>query len=298
MAATVSTDFVFQPKVWKDHVSAYFDDKLLFGAIAMRDDTLTQAPGTSINFPYFKQIGAVEEPAETASLSVDALSDDSFSSTVKEVGKAVGVKKKAFKVSAASTERIIQEITSQMGRRHAEKIDDDLLTEFTTLGNFVNGFTATAAAHTLNVRTVLQAKIAAFGDHQEDAIAIQMHSKQLYDLMSDSTSGFLKADANDPLYNSPGFSGRLFGMAIFVSDKMSNNGGVQIDSKDAYHAYIHKMNPYGFILKQDMEMESDYDLLNREWVFTSNQWYAVKSFHAKISSLDLKTAQMITTVSL
>lgn len=296
MAATVAADFVFEPKVWKDHVSAYFDDKLLFGAIAMRDDTLAQAPGTSINFPYFKTIGAVEEPAEAAALSVDSLSDDSFSATVKEVGKAVGVKKKAFKVSAASTDRIIQEITSQMGRRHAEKIDDDLLTEFSTSGNFVNGYTATVAANTLNVRSVLQAKIAGFGDHQEDAIAIQMHSKQLYDLMADSTSGFLKADANDPMYAIPGFSGRLFGMAIFVSDKMPQV--TDIDGKSAYRAFIHKMEPYGFILKQDMELESDYDLLNREWLFTTNQWYAVKSFHAKISSLDLKTVEMITTVSL
>ena len=297
MSATVSTDFVFQPKVWKDHVSAYFDDKLLFGAIAMRDDSLVAQPGTTQNFPYFKQIGAVEEPLETDALAVDALSDDSFSATVKEVGKAVGVKKKAFKVSAANTERIIQEITSQMGRRHAEKIDDDLLTEFSGGGNYVQGFTATAAADTLNVRTVLKALVVGFGDHHEDAIAIQMHSKQLYDLMSDSTSGFLKADANDPMYSVPGFSGRLFGMAIFVSDKIPANGS-QIDSKDAYHAFIHKMDPYGILLKQDMEMESDYDLLNREWLFTSNQWYAVKSFHAKISALDYKTVRMTTTVSI
>lgn len=298
MAATVAADFVFQPKVWKDHVSAYFDDKLLFGAIAMRDDSLTAQPGTTQNFPYFKQIGVVEEPAETASLAVDSLSDDSFSATVKEVGKAVGVKKKAFKVSAANTERIIAEITSQMGRRHAEKIDDDLLTEMSTVGSYVDGFTATVAADTLNVRSVLKALVVGFGDHHEDAIAIQMHSKQLYDLMSDSTSGFLKADANDPMYNVPGFSGRLFGMAIFVSDKIPNNGGVQIDSKDAYNAFIHKMDPYGILLKQDMEMESDYDLLAREWLFTSNQWYAVKSFHAKISALDYKTVRMTTTVSL
>jgi len=45
MAATVSTDFTFEPKVWKDHIRAYFDKKLVFGAIAMQDDTLKGAPG-------------------------------------------------------------------------------------------------------------------------------------------------------------------------------------------------------------------------------------------------------------
>lgn len=296
MASTIAADFTFEPKVWKDHVAAYFDDKLLFGAIAMRDETLVQAPGTTVNFPYFEQIGAVEEPLEAAALTVDNITDNSFSATVKEVGKAVGVKKKAFKKSAAQTDKIIQEITSQMARRHAEKIDDDLLAEFSGVGNYQAGFTATLATDTMTVERVLRAKITAFGDHQEDALAIQMHSKQLYDLMSATSTGFLKADATDPMFGQPGFSGRLLGMAVFVSDKMP--AGAQVAATDTYYAFIHKMNPYGILLKQDMEIESDYDILNRDWVFASNQWYAVKSFHAKISSLDYKTARMLTTVSI
>ena len=63
MAATLSTDFVFSPKVWKEHVAAFFRDQLVFGAIADRDDSLSQQPGTTINFPYFKSIGDAEEPA-------------------------------------------------------------------------------------------------------------------------------------------------------------------------------------------------------------------------------------------
>lgn len=278
MAATISTDFVFEPKVWKDHVAAYFRDKLLFGAIAMTDDTLTAQPGESINFPYFNQIGAVEEPAETDVLSVDNLSDDSFSATVKEVGKAVGMKKKAFKVSAARTERIISEITSQIGRRHAEKVDDDLLAEFSTSGNYTE---PTLAITGKNVRALNEAKIKGFGDLHTDAVALQINSLDLMDVMNDTTAGFLKADATDPMYGRPGFAGRLLGMAVFESDKCT-----------AGTSWMHKMDPYGFIIKQDMEMESDYDILAREWVFTGNQWYAVKSFHGKISADDLKTIKV------
>lgn len=296
MAATVSTDFVFQPKVWKDHIEAYFQKKLVFGAIAVVDNTLQQQPGTTINFPYFEAIGAVEEPLETAALSVDNISDNSFSATVKEVGKAVGVKKKAFKVSAASTERIISEITSQLGRVHAEKIDADLLAEFGGVGNFQNGYTATVAGDTMDIRKVLRAKVNAFGDKHDEALAIQMHSKQFADMMTDNTAGFLKADATDPMYGMAGFQGRLLGMALFVSDQCPQVA--DIGGADAYRAFIHKVNPYGVMMKQDMELESDYDLLNREWLFTSNQWYAVKSFHAKIAAVDYRTAEMITTVSI
>lgn len=279
MAATVAADFVFQPKVWKEHISAFFRDKLLFGAIAMSDDSLTQEAGTTINFPYFKKIGAVEEPAETASLTVDNLEDDSFSATVKEVGKAVGMKKKAFKVSAARTERIIQEITSQIGRVHAEKVDNDLLAEFSGAGNFTAP-TLTVAGK--NVRSINEGKVLAFGDLHSDAMALHIHSLDMLSVMNDATAGFLKADAQDPMYSVPGYRGRLLGMAVFETDKVPSGT-----------SYVHKMDPYGYILKQDMELESDYDILTREWVFTGNQWYAVKSFHGKIDAADLKTAKLV-----
>lgn len=277
MAATVSTDFVFEPKVWKEHIGAYFREKLVYGAIAMSDDSLTAEAGTTINFPYFKQIGAAEEPAENAALSVDNLSDDSFQATVKEIGKAVGVKKKAFKVSAARTERIVQEITSQIGRRHAEKVDADLLAEFSAGGNFTNANVGAGPT----VEKINTGKVTVFGDIHAEAVALHIHSLDLLAVMNNATNGFMKADANDPMYRVAGFTGRLLGMAVF-----------EVDSVGQGACYAHKMDPYGYILKQDMELESDYDILNREWVFTGNQWYAVKSFHAKISAQDLKTAKI------
>lgn len=276
--ATVSTDFVFEPKVWKEHIAAYFRDKLVFGAIAMMDDTLTREPGETVNFPYFGKTGAAEEPAENAALTVDSISDDSFSATVKEVGKAVGVKKKAFKVSAARTERIIQEITGQIARVHAEKVDDDLLAEFDNVANH-NAVTMTTTGK--NVRSINEGKVTAFGDLHSDAVALQINSLDMLEVMNDNTAGFMKADALDPMIRVPGFAGRLLGMAVFEADKVA-----------AGSCYVHKQDAYGMIIKQDMELESDYDLLAREWVFTGNQWYAVKSFHKKISAEDSKSAKL------
>jgi hypothetical protein len=278
MASTISTDFVFEPKVWKDHIAAYFDDKLLFGAIAMRDDTLSAAPGETVNFPYFKTIGAVEEPLETAALTVDNLSDDSFSATVKEVGKAVGIVKKAFKVSAARTDRIVQEITAQIGRRHAEKVDDDLLTELQLASSHEDVPSLGVGA---TVQKIMTGKVTAFGDKHTDAIALQMHSSDMKDVMIDAGTGLLKADATDPMFGKAGYEGRLLGMALFVTDKVTPT-----------EVWCHKADPYGFLLKQDLELESDYDILAREWIFTGNHWYAVKSFHAKVDPADKKSAKL------
>jgi N4-gp56 family major capsid protein len=295
MSAISSSDFVFTPKVWKDHIRAYFNQKLVYGALATMDDTLTAQPGDTINFPYFKAIGAVEEPLEDASLTVDKLSDDSFQSTVKEVGKAVGIKKKAFKRSATTADKIITEIQQQMARVHAEKIDLDLVNEINAAGNSTTGFQASVATDKMTIRTLLTAKVKAFGDKHDQAVAVQMHSLQWLDLMTDNVTGFLNANAVSPFQAIDGYQGTLLGMAIFVTDQ-SPKQSAQVAGKDVYNAFIHKVNPYGIIMKQDMEVDNDYDTLAREWVFTSNEWYAVKSFHAKVSPLDRKTALCATVV--
>lgn len=293
--STQSGDFVFEPKVWADHIEAYFDQYLVFGAFALRNNELEgeTGKGVTVNFPYFKAIGDAEEPEEDEALSVDKLSDDSFSCTVFEVGKAVGFKKKAFKKSAASADKIMAETQRQIARVHAEKVDNKLKAEIETSMNV--GYQATAAADVMTIRSLNVGKIKAFGDKHTQAAVCFMHSLQLLDLQNDTTAGFMKADANDPMSMVQGFSGRLLNMAIVINDKMTKNVAGQVGGKDTYTAIICKENAYGIITKQMMEMDSDKDILNREIIVTGNEWYGVKNFDRKISSLDKKIASVITT---
>lgn len=284
MGATKSSDFVFVPKVWQDHVQAYFDRKLVVGQFAMRDNTLTQAPGTTVNFPYFKKIGGAEEPDEDSGLTVDKLQDDSFNCVVKEVAKAVGVKKRALRTSATNQEKIFSEVQSQIARVHAEKVDADLIAEMGGAGNYEVGFVASATTDLAKITNIARAKVLGFGDKHDQAVAIFMHSYCYLDLLTDPTAGFLKADANDPFYGVAGFVGRLLGMALFTLDTMPRVA--DISGKQAFASYVIKANPYGIITAEDPEMESDYDLLHREHLFTGCQYYGVKAFHAKVSADD------------
>lgn len=290
MPATVAADFAFAPKVWQDHIMAYFDRKLVYGAFALRDDSLTAAPGLTQNFPYFKKIGAAETPTEDEGLLVDNLTDDSFNVTVAEVSKAVGVTKKAFKVSAARTERIINEVQEQIGRVMAEKVDADLYTAFSA--SSTTGYTSAAGNSyaTMSIRVLNTGKIKAFGDKHKDSVVAFMHSLQFLDMMTDTTAGFLVANALDPMFMVEGFEGRLAGMAIISVDTVAKNTAGQINSKDNYDCYVHKANAYGFMVKQEMELEHDYDILHRQWVFAGDQWYGTKSFDQTISSDFKKTA--------
>lgn len=292
--STQSSDFAFVPKVWSDHIQAYFDRYLVYGAFALRNDDLkAEGSGETVNFPYFKTIGDAEEPAEDEALTVDSLSDDSFSATVFEVGKAVGFKKRAFKKSAASADRIMAEAQRQIARVHAEKLDKKLLTEMET--SYTQGYLATGATDYMTIRSLNIGKIAGFGDKHKQAVVCFMHSLQFLDLMNDTTAGFLKADANDPMSMVDGFEGRLLNMAIVTVDTVTKVA--DISGKDAYRALICKENAYGIMTKQEMEMDSDKDILNREIIVTGNEWYAVKNFDKKVSSLDKKIAAVTTNLS-
>ena len=291
MGATLSSDFAFEPKVWQDHIGAYFDKKLVFGAYALVDTTLTAAPGETVNFPYFKAIGDAEEPSQSQGLQVDNLQDDSFSATVKEVGKAVGFKKKALRKSAAQRDRIFGEAQSQLARVHAEKVDADLITELNTSGNYVAGFVGTGTGDVANITNINIGRIQGFGDKADQAVAIFMHSYHLLSLLNDSTAGFLKADAI-PMQNRidvPGWMGKLLGMDVIVTDQVP--AASDISGKKAYYSFIVKRNAYGFMLAENMDLERDYDLLHREWVIAATQWYAVKGFHAKIASNDYRVVR-------
>ncbi len=292
MAATMSSDWAFEPVVWQDHIMAYFNKKLAMGAFALRDDTLMGSPGTTVNYPYFKAIGDAQSPAEDEGLEVDNLSDDSFQCAVAEIGKAVGAKDKALKTSAASQERVFSEVQRQIARVLAEKVDADIITELNSSGNYQTGFTGTSNtndAHAFNVRNFNKMLVTAFGDRSDESKVVFIHSQNELSLLNDSTAGFLQANALDPMFGVPGFRGRLLGNAVVVTDQLPDGGTV--DSRGSNYVFACKESAYGIIMKQDLNPEQDRDILAREWVWTATMWYGVKSFNAKVAANDYKVAR-------
>jgi hypothetical protein len=282
----MASDFGFQPQVAKDHISAYFRKKLVFGAFAYTDNTLTAQDGDIIDFPFYSKIGAAEKPAESSSLTVDNLTDGSFQATVFEVGKAVGFTKKSLRKHAKGPDGAFMEASAQIAQVHAELLEDELVTVMDTASNHDEIFTASADTNLMTIRLVNQVRLTGFGDRADEAVVWYCHSLNFLDFLNDTTAGFLKMDANDPFYSVPGFQGRLFGMAVVVTDNVPREA--DISGKRVYASYIAKGNAYGFMEAQAAEIEDDYDLLARQYVMTGNQWYAVRGFHKAISTDDAR----------
>ena len=300
MGATQSTDISFVPKVWSDHTQAYVDEKLGISQLAFIDKTLEGKPGETVNFPYFKMIGDVQEPEEDEGLAVDKLLDDAFSVTIKEVGKAVGWTDKALRKSA-NKDLFVTEAQRQMAYKFSKKLDDDCLTVLLDAdSSYIPGSETSSNEYNVlesggvntNVATVpslIGLKIAGFGDHAEDAQAIIMHSQHFVNIVRDTNSGFLKADAVDPFYNRPGFMGRLLGMAVFINDRIPQVGTV--NGKKVRPVFMTKANPFGIFMAQDMRPEMDRDILQRETLVAATMWYGVLSLHGKVSAEDKRVVR-------
>lgn len=287
-----STDNNFVPQVANDHINAYFDRKMGLGQLAVMDKTLEAAPGETVTFPYYKKMGDAEEPDENTGLTVDKLVDDKFQVTVKEIGKAAGWSDKQKRKSGAGIglkgagAKFRDEAFSQIGTLFAEKVDKDLITCISANGASKVGFTAGSAADLLTVGTVLDMKIGSFGDKQDQAVALAIHSLCLSTLLKDAGTGFLKADATMPLFGAPGFQGMLLGQALFVLDscpRVTDVGG-----KKTYQAFTFKANSFGIYMAEEMNPEEDRDILMREGIVAATMWYGVLSLHAQVAADDLR----------
>lgn len=290
MPATQKADFNFNPQVASDHIAAYTEKSLVMGAFAVPNNDLAAnaKAGETITFPFYKNIGAAEDLVETDVLTVDKLQDDSFQATVKEVGKAVGFKDSSIIKSGDSEGNTYEEATKQIGQRHAEKIDADLITEVMLPTSNVVGFNALAATDVCNVQNILRGKVNAFGDKQTQAKVLVLHSQHIITFGVELFNKMIIKDANDPYAQVPGWMGRILDMVVIVNDQMPRL--TDVAGKRVFAALAMKENPYGFIVKRQMNVEQDRDILARENVIAATQWYAVKSFHAKVHASDARVA--------
>lgn len=293
MASTVISDLLYQPQVARDMIEAYFRKRLTLGQYATRIGELQGKPGEVITFPFIGKLGAAEEPTESGSLTVDNITSDKFTATVKEVGKAIGFKDAAL---MRGGQPVVDLGLQQIGSVIAEKIDGDLYTEAYTSGNYTVGFDGTSGSDTLSMGVMLDALVTAFGDRLHEAKTLVLHSKQFADLVK-ADDGYLSAanSVSSDSVRTQGVIGKVFGMDLVISDQVPVTTDGITAGVDSYDAMALKQDALSFIVKKDFgDVERDRDILKRETQYSATVWYAVKSMHAKAASDDLRGCRIRT----
>ena len=316
MAITRTTDLVFENQIALDHAFAYFNTKLGWANLVWRARAALMAPpGDTLTIPFFTTIGPAETPLEGVKYNVDKLTDNEFKTTVKLVGKAVGLTDETIIKAGFTSERWFQEAIEQIEQRLAEKVQEDIITEFNLptsheAVNFASDLTFTTAFdgnknintdlandQKCNVRSLSKGMQEAFGDKRSQTMAFVLHSHQAVDLETDTKTGFLQADANSPFNLLDEFRGMIFRRPVLEFDSVPKGAKITFTDSAAatqkfqtYKALVIKKDPLGLIVKKEPILKSAEDMLGRTTAIASTRWYAVKSFHGKISTDDKRAA--------
>ena len=336
MPLTKTGDLTFKNQIRLDYVQAYFRKKLIwtrFAQLLLKE--FSGIPGKKVDIPYFDKIGDAEKPGEDDKLSVDKLGDNSFSGTVYEVGKAVGITDSARYEKGSTDEKWEKEVGNQMGRVMAEQMDADALAVLNNDGTvntdgatgadsaghdkiddlpsaitLTTPFTAAKGADTaaysnnaLNVRKLQRYYTRGFGDRANEATIQIMHSHAYTDVVVDTTAGFLKADAVSPFKGLDGYESNFLGKETFKIDNLPKDKKITFtDSASAsqkyqtYKTFVLKPEAYTMMLKKSAMFETARDILARQDIQSVTQWYTFMTLHKRVDTMD-KRAIGITTLT-
>ena len=324
MAFTLTSNFSFVPQIAQDHIAGYFRSKLIIAKLASKppDNQFPNTPGNTLTFPYFGKIGEAEEPAEGADVDIDSLGDDDFTTTIKEIAKGVGITDSALKKKGCTHEQWEREAHDQIARVLAEKVEKDCWAELVkstshdalpspsmdvTLTSAFGTGTAKGkdstelAAQLCTIDVISESLTDAFGDRRDECQAIVLHSQHYKDIETAEKSGFLKADANDPLYKAmDGFQGRIprfFGLPLFINDGVPKGADITLTDSGGstqkyatYNVVFLKKDAFGLFIKQAPKVEYGRNIRARQDFMVATQWYGVKGFHKIIDTEDRRVA--------
>lgn len=284
MTDTTSAN-VFIPEIYEDIAQATYTGavKVAGSAAVVEKGTLAGVGGETAQFPYWGNMGELDELSEGTPIDPDAMSTGNRSATIKEVGKAAVITDKARLVSLGDPEA---EAARQFGIAHARKVDTDLINAAKTV--YVNA--APGAGETLDTAVTadeapltlalpdavgntklswihLTNAFAKFGDEfvPDEFAGIYLNSAQHIELLQDAN--FISADklgsSGTPI--AKGQVGAAGGVPVFVTDKV-----------DAKTVLIIKKGALGLLYKARPSAEKDRDTLGRKDVISTTAHYAVR----------------------
>lgn len=255
MAQTKASDMI-KPQVLKDMIGAELEAKIKFAPLMTVDRTLVGQPGDTITIPRFQYIGDAEDLAEGIAMGTVVLTTSSQSVTVKEAGKAVEITDKAILSGYGDP---VGEATRQLKLAIANKIDNDGVEALKTAT-----LVGAPSANPISYGAVVDA-VDLFEEEDDEARILFVHPLQKGTLRKDPE--FVENVANAYM---TGVIGEIAGCQVVASKKVPFNEATQ-----EYTNFIVKAGALGLFLKQDVEVETDRDILARTNVISAFEHYVV-----------------------
>lgn len=260
-----STDLVV-PEVFSSLVREQVQGKMLVKNFATVSNELQGVAGDTVKFPKWSLLSDAEEFTEEGfALSTDKLTQSVTEEKIKQVGKAVKVYDYALNVGLGDP---IGESAEQIAEVIARKIDTDLINKAKT-----TPLTVSMSDSIIQIDD-LYSVLSLYGDdaNVEDFAGIVTHSKNRVAFYQ--MDEFVKNDYSYNANNVNGIQsnnmiGFFMGIPVYVSDKDT------YDSESGHAETLAiKKNSLGLVLKKDVNIETDRNILDKSTTISADTMYA------------------------
>lgn len=261
-AQTQASDLV-DPEVMAPAIAGKMENAIKFTKYADLDTTLVGQPGSTITRPKYGYIGAAEDLTEGVPMDTSKMSMTTTEVAVKETGKAVEITEKAIITNVGGT---VGEAERQLAIAMADKVEIDYIAALDTALQTVSGSPTTPAK-------ILEA-VTVFDSEGDLDLVLFMNPADYTTLVQNllTVGGTVQERAL-----TSGQVSELLGLKAIERSRrvVAGKGYLQIYSTTAPEESEDPASAVEIVLKQDVGVNKDADILKRTVVIAANRHYVV-----------------------
>ena len=255
---------LIDPQVLAEFIDVKLMNAIKFAPLCAVNNELQGRPGSKLTLPQYTFIGLADDVAEGDDVKFGDLGYRTVEVPVKKAGKGVKITDEAI-LSAYGNP--VDEIAKQLLMAIAGKVDNDCVEAFRN--GSINLAQGEADAELDTVQTVNGAEfgknmiidmIAKFGEDIEEDMTLLVNPAHLAVLRK--SDDFVHVMDGQAIIS--GEMGQIFGCRVVVSNKVNAN-----------EAFLVKAGAVEIIMKRNVAVEADRDIVNKTNIFVVDEHYAV-----------------------
>lgn len=261
MAAGVTklTNLV-DPQVLADMVEAELTKKIKLAPLAEVDKSLQGVPGSELTVPKWTYIGEAGDVAEGEAIPIEQLGKTEFKMKVKKAAKGVEITDEAVLSGYGDP---LGEGSRQLAISIADKIDNAFVAALAT---------ATQTSPATGKLTVenLETALAVFDDEDDEAVALVCNPANASELRMDAGKNWLQGSEVGANRIVNGVFGEILNTQVVRSRRVAKGT-----------AYLIKKGALKLLLKRDLQLETDRDIVKKTTVVTADKHYGAYLYNDK-----------------
>ncbi|VLI40127.1 MHP [Streptococcus pneumoniae] len=254
------------PEVMADMVSAKLPKLIKFTPLAYVETALQGQPGNTLTVPAWEYAGDATEVGEGQAISPDQLTTKKTTMTIKKAAKGYEITDEALLSGLGDP---LGQATYQLGLAIANKIDDDLVAVAKTATQHITETPTTLAA--------IDKALEIFEDEEDARYVAIINPKDVIKLKTDVAKEWTKGSELGADMVVSGTFGEVAGVQIVRSKKVDEGKGfiVKVSPSQTQTDDANKYGAFVIMLKRDVAIETDRDILKKTTVITGDEHYGV-----------------------